>query len=331
MSKTQKMIASAQNAMIHVMALKKDDEVLVITDEVTKTVGEAFYKAAEEYGCRTEMCFLPGEKRPLVNIPAEVSRGLKNKTVVISAFRALSGETPFRVKFIKEIIRLKTIRSGHSPGITEAMMTEGSMNVDYREMLDVANKLIEAFENAKSVHITAPAGTDIVVGIENRSFQMDLKITEKRPGNLPCGEIECAPIESNANGVIVCDGCIGDLGKVETPLRITVENGRIVQLEHEDHTFLGKVKGLIGVDDEASVIGELGIGLNVGAKLTGNMLEDEKAFNTTHIAFGNNEFIVGGQNCSKTHRDFLFYKPTFNVIFKDDSKKLLIDEGRFNI
>ena len=205
------------------------------------------------------------------------------------------------------------------------------MNVDYRSMLDVANKLMRAFENAKSVHITAPAGTDIVLDIENRPFRTDLKITEKRFGNLPCGEISCAPIESNGNGTIVCDVSIGDLGKVQTPFRITIENGRIVELEPEDHLLFGKVEELIGIDDEASVIGELGIGLNSGAKLTGNPLEDEKAFNTAHIAFGNNELMVGGQNCSKTHRDFLFFKPTFNVTFKDDSREVLIEEGRFNI
>jgi len=211
------------------------------------------------------------------------------------------------------------------------MMTEGPMNVDYKSMLDVANKLMRALENAKSVHITAPAGTDIVIDIENRPFETDVKITNKCSGNLPCGEISCAPMESNGDGTIVCDGSIGDLGKVQTPFRITVENGRVVQLEPEDHPLFGKVEELIGIDDEASVIGELGIGLNVGARLTGNMLEDEKAFNTAHIAFGNNEPMQGGQNCSKTHRDFLFFKPTLNVTFKDDSREVLIEEGKFNI
>jgi leucyl aminopeptidase (aminopeptidase T) len=317
--------------MIHVMDLKRDDRVLVITDEVTKTIGDAFYKAAEKYGCRTEVYLLPEEKRPLTDIPPEISRRWKSKTVVINVFRSMSEETPFRVKLIKEISSSKTIRLGHGPGITESIMMEGPMNVDYRNMLDIANKLIRAFEDAKSVHITTPEGTDVVVDIENRPFQTDVKITKKRFGNLPCGEISCAPIESDGNGTIVCDVSIGDLGKVQSPFRITIENGRVVQLEHEDHMLVGKVEELIGIDDEASIIGELGIGLNIGARLTGNPLEDEKAFNTAHIAFGNNEQIVGGQNCSKTHRDFLFFKPTLNVTFKDDSREVLIEDGMFNV
>jgi len=60
------------------------------------------------------------------------------------------------------------------------------------------------------------------------------------------------------------------------------------------------------LDEEARIIGELGIGLNPGAKLSGILLEDEKALKTAHIAFGNNENMDGVQNKSITHRDFLF-------------------------
>lgn len=60
------------------------------------------------------------------------------------------------------------------------------------------------------------------------------------------------------------------------------------------------------MDEEARIIGELGIGLNPGAKLSGILLEDEKALKTVHIAFGNNENMDGVQNKSITHRDFLF-------------------------
>ena len=92
-------------------------------------------------------------------------------------------------------------------------------------------------------------------------------------------------------------------------------------------TLVLEIEKLINVDEEARVIGELGIGLNPGAKLSGNLLEDEKALQTAHIAFGNNENMTGGQNRSKTHRDFLFNKPTMKVIFKDGSSKILLKEG----
>jgi leucyl aminopeptidase (aminopeptidase T) len=77
------------------------------------------------------------------------------------------------------------------------------------------------------------------------------------------------------------------------------------------------------------VIGELGIGVNPGAVITGNMLEDEKALGTAHLAFGNNEdFPGGGKNKSKIHRDYLFYRPTIEVIYLDGTKKIIIQKGK---
>jgi len=327
MNDFKRMTISAQKAMIHVLNLNKEDIVLVVTDEHTKSEGEAFYTAAIEYGCAAHLYLLPENIRPLLEIPSELSALVKGKTIVINAFKGLGEETPFRVKWIKQILATKSIRVGHCPGITKSMMIEGPMNIDYIKMLDAANKLIKSFNNAKQVHITAPGGTDIILSIEDRGFSTDVQITDKLFANLPCGEIWCGPVETMGDGLIVCDGSIGDIGKVSKPLKIFIEKGKIINIESDDQKLIENIEKLINIDKEAKVIGELGIGLNPGAQLSGNLLEDEKALQTAHIAFGNNEEMDGGQNRSKTHRDFLFYKPTMKVSYKDGSSQILIREG----
>lgn len=317
--------------MTYVMDLQRGDEVLVVTDEQTKSIGEAFYFAAKESGCKGDLYFLPEYERPLTFPPREMEEMLKNKTVVINVFKAMGEETPFRVKWIKQIVGTQSIRLGHGPGITEAMMTDGPMNVDYDSMLNTARHLMKGFEGAVNVRITAPGGTDITLAIEGRSFSTDVKITKEHFGNLPCGEIWCAPDETSGNGVLVCDGSIGDIGQVPEPLTINIKDGRIVNLDCDDVDLVHKVQKLISIDEDACIIGELGVGLNPAAKLTGNLLEDEKAFRTAHIAFGNNEDMVGGRNTSQTHRDFLFYNPTFVVTFNDGSKKVLIRDGDLQV
>jgi leucyl aminopeptidase (aminopeptidase T) len=198
------------------------------------------------------------------------------------------------------------------------------MNIDYSELVIAANKLINSFKNAKQVHITAPGGTDIILCIEDRGFSTDTQLTdESQIANLPCGEIWCGPVETMGNGLIVCDGSIGDIGNVSKPLKIFLEKGKIIKIESKDQQLVEVIEKLINIDEEAKTLGELGIGLNPGAKLTGNLLEDEKALRTALIAFGNNENMEGGQNRSKTHRDFLFNKPTMKVTFKDGSSKIL--------
>lgn len=328
MNDFKKMINSAQRAMVHVLKLDKEDKVLVVTDEHTKSEGQAFYTAAIKYGCTAHLYFLPETIRPIFEIPKELISLLKGKTMVINAFKGLAEETPFRVKWIDEVHVNTSVRVGHCPSITKSMMIEGPMNVDYDKMVAIANKMISSFNNAKQVHITAEGGTDIVLDIEDRGFSTDTQlINESYLANLPCGEVWCGPVETKGDGLIVSDGSIGDLGNVSKPLKIFIEKGRIIKFESEDQNLVESVEKFTSIDEEASIIGELGIGLNPGAKLTGNLLEDEKAIQTAHIAFGNNEDMEGGQNRSKTHRDFLFYKPTMNVTFKDGSSKVLIKDG----
>lgn len=330
MNNMQKMIISAQKAMIHVMKLTKDDVVLIITDEDTKSVGEAFYNAVIKNNCSAQLYLLPEKKRPLINIPSEMDELAEDATIVINAFRGLSKETPFRVKWVKKILATKSIRLGHGAGITKTMMIDGPLNIDYDAMGNIADKLKNKLENAKIAHVTAPGGTDIVLHIEDRGFSTDVRIS-KEPYfvNLPCGEIWCGPIETQADGIIVCDGSIGDLGRVKKPLKITVKKGKLTKLESEDKKLVKEVEKLVSFDEEASIIGELGIGLNPKAKLSGILLEDEKALKTAHIAFGNNTDMQGGQNTSKTHRDFLFYDPTIKITYKDGNTKILMKNGNF--
>lgn len=332
MDKKETMTAAARNAMVHVLKLTGEDKVLIVTDVHTRGIGEAFIAAAESCGCEMRVYSLPEESRPLAEIPDDLNVMLEGKTVVVNAFKGFSDETPFRVKWVLKVMESKKVRLGHSPGITESMMTSGPMNVDYAAMVSFAEKAMDAFKGVRSVHITAPGGTDLTLDIEDRDFRTDVRLTADEVGcNLPCGEIFCGPVETAGDGVLVVDGSVGDVGTLPVPVRITLKGGRIEKVESDDEKLVSRVKELTGVDEEAKVIGELGIGINPGARLTGNLLEDEKAFRTAHIAFGNNEDFPGGQNRSKTHRDFLFNRPTFEATYKDGSKRTLIRDGDFTI
>ncbi len=214
------------------------------------------------------------------------------------------------------------------PGITEDMMFN-SVNVDFEKMKQTASFLHKSFLNAEQLHITTEEGTDILLGVKDRIFSNDISIKEGEMCNLPCGEIYCAPLESEADGIIIFDASIGDVGILKYTLMVYLKNGKIVQFESDDVILTNKISELTAVDEQASVIGELGIGLNPGARISGNMLEDEKTLGTAHIAFGNNkDFPGGGKNSSKTHRDYLFYRPTIEVKYIDGNKKIVLKEGK---
>jgi leucyl aminopeptidase (aminopeptidase T) len=320
------MVSGAKNVLTNVLSVKPGENVLVVLDESKRKIGDAFSEGATALGASVNVYSLSDHSRPMTEIPSELMGIIKDYNVIINTFQSDSKETPFRVKLLYEEIS-HSARVGHAPGITEDMMNKGPMNVDYREVVRLTQRALDAFHDATLVRITTRAGTDLRLDITGRDFETDVLIKKGAFGNLPAGEIWCGPIETSAEGVVVVDGTIGDLGHVKAPLRLTLKGGRLVGLECSDRKFADQVRELVSVDEMAGVIGELGIGTNPGARLVGNMLEDEKAGGTSHIALGNNMDMPGGKNNSETHRDFLFHKPTFVVRRADGTERTVMRDG----
>jgi leucyl aminopeptidase (aminopeptidase T) len=329
MNNRNEMLAAASGALEHLFKLSANDKVLILTDNYSTSIAEAFHKACVEKGCVVDSYKIENNKRPLKEIPAELEMLLPGKTIVLNIIKAYPEEISYRIKWINKVEENKLAKMGHMPGITEEMMFN-SVNVDFGKMKVTADKLLEKLENAVQLHITADGGTDILLGVEGRKFTGDIGVQPGKMSNIPCGEIYCAPLETEANGVIVFDASIGDIGLLKQPLKVYVSNGRITKFESDNKELVKRITELTNIDEEARVIGELGIGVNPGARITGNMLEDEKSLGTAHIAFGNNaDFPGGGKNNSKIHRDSLFYRPTIEVRYADGSRKLLMKQGEF--
>ncbi|MBQ9421461.1 MAG: aminopeptidase, partial [Lachnospiraceae bacterium] len=50
-------------------------------------------------------------------------------------------------------------------------------------------------------------------------------------GNLPSGEAYIAPLENGSNGTMIIDGSMVNVGLLETPLTVTVKDGKLVSIE----------------------------------------------------------------------------------------------------
>ena len=331
MSQQEKMIEAASGALQDVLEINAQDNFLILTDTHCKSIAEAFKQAAINKGCKVEKFEIDESTRPLKDVPKELEKLLTGKTVVLNILKAFAEELPFRIKWIFKVEENKQIRMGHMPGITEQMMLD-SVNVNYQEMRSKADSLRKLLDNAGQLHITTEEGTDVMLGIKNRTFVSDVGVKPGEMCNLPCGEIYCAPLEKEANGIVVFNASVGDIGILDTPLKAYLENGRVIKFDSEDEKLVEKISRLQNIDEDSMVIGELGIGINPKARITGNMLEDEKVIGTAHIAFGNNaDFPGGGNNRSKIHRDYLFYRPTIEVKYFEGTKKLIMKNGKVDL
>lgn len=66
---------------------------------------------------------------------------------------------------------------------------------------------------------------------------------------------------------------------------------------------------IIKAESEDDNVAEFGIGINPKASITGNILEDEKALTTIHIAFGDNSGF-GGRVSVPSHQDGIVRDPS---------------------
>ena len=318
------MVDAARRAMEAALLLTPQDRVLIIGDDTVGRCAAAFAAAAAAVGCEVDDLELPSATRPHRSLPPGMVDRLAGVTVVINAIDGRSDEVPFRIEWIKAIEDTGRIRMGHCPGITEAMMTGGSLDVDYAVMHEREQRLLAGLAGAQRLHLTAPGGTDLVLSVADRRFVSDLEATVDTGVNLPCGEVYCAPVENDADGVLVVDGPVGGDGNPPAPVRITVVAGRVTDVACADPDWQAMVQSYMAADAEANVICELGMGLNPGARLVGRMLEDEKALRTAHIAFGSNEGMPGGRSRSSMHIDYLIHRPTITVLTEAGEHSLLV-------
>lgn len=316
-----------RDALKIIMGINGNDTALIIHDDYARDVATTTKKALEMEGIKVRMYKLPQEKRPLKETPADLRDLIDTMkpTLAYNMFKGSGEETPFRIGLASHETKYGA-RVGHSPDITMGMI-EHPLTADFYTIKENADKLREKFKGVKTVRLTTKLGTDVTFSIEGRAFNDDITISAGEWGNLPSGEMWCAPVENSMNGTIICDGSIGDIGQVKEPLTIIVKNGYVASISSKDSGLVNRVNELFSVDDEAKLCGEFGIGLNPKARLTGILLEDEKAGRTLHIAFGNNHNMPGGKNNSKTHRDFLFKEPSIIL----DTGEVLMKDGDFKI
>jgi leucyl aminopeptidase (aminopeptidase T) len=143
-------------------------------------------------------------------------------------------------------------------------------------------------------------------------------------GNLPAGEVYLAPLEGTSNGVMVLEYAPG--GKLDTPVRLVVQGGDVVEVEGEDALAVSLRKAFA---DNPLVrnIAELGIGTNDRATRPDNILEAEKILGTVHIALGDNSGF-GGRIQVPFHEDYIFFRPTLTALFANGKEFTVLLDGK---
>jgi leucyl aminopeptidase (aminopeptidase T) len=346
---------AARIAVTQVLKLAPDEQVLIITNPggETEIIARSLYDAARDFGACPVLIMQPVKTQFDFAEPAVLAAFQARPQVVLSISTEKLGKdrqgiaNPYKYGgdeydhiFHLQLYGEQSCRSFWSPSTTLESFTR-TVPIDYAELGRRCASICPILSAAESVRITAPGGTDITIGLRGRTAKADdgdFSLPGKG-GNLPAGECFISPENGTAEGIIVFDGSIsiykGDI-IIKNPIRCQVQGGFITDIsggdeakalektiamaEQDAHDYekTGRLPGGQGAvyAKNARNIGELGIGLNPKARITGGMLEDEKAFNTCHFAVGHN---YDNDAPSLIHLDGLVKEPVITAYMADGS------------
>ena len=318
------------------------DRVLIISDtEHDPRVWQAIMSICQTIGAETTLTLFDRRPADYYDPPAAVCEAMLKSTVNVLC--ASTG-------MLHCAANLTAMQSG-----VPAICIDGGMQLEWLQSggitEDIRQMTIRRYWVARNVfgvdpgecRVTSSHGTDFTYSIKNCIHQLnwpgenfdpykvvDYARDENRPGGklyfhlYPSGEFNVAPVEGSANGKLVIEHCIHHIGRLYSPIELTVVDGRITRIEGgAEARILRDYLEAYGDENAYMCPAEASVGVNARAVVRGNQREDKNILGAMHFGLGTN-IDVGGSIMSKIHMDGVILEPTLYV---DGAKK--IEDGRF--
>ena len=309
-----------------------NEKVLIVGDvgyenrNVAAVISGAYYLAAEQLRLDTKFILQDVKSRGDVS-DEDVFRNLselKPGNIIILNMSDKLGNIKELGKSFRRWVAKKNHRFisamslGDLPTSNIGLITN-AIDVNYKPLQAKHDELRKRMGNAKEIHITTPAGTDLYFDKSGiNAIAADGNYT--RPGtggNLPAGEVYCPPNGKKVEGKIVIDASSRTHEHtilIRNPIELKVEDGNITEIKgHEEAKQLeNTLKWSASVaknPGNVRRICELGIGLNPNASIIGAMIVDDKTLGTAHVGIGSN-YWFGGNIYAIIHLDQVFKNPT---------------------
>jgi len=197
----------------------------------------------------------------------------------------------------------------------------GACLQDWKKLGKQLDRIKNKFEKGKQVHLIGE-GINLKFSIIGKNA-----VADKGEENMPGGEVFMAPVRDSLNGWIKFDYPAIESGKEVTDIYLKFENGKVVEARaSKNEDFL---KEMLSIDENASYVGEFGIGCNPKInKFTKNLLFDEKIGGTIHLALGRAYKENGGGNDSSIHWDIVKNMRKAKIILDG---KVVQENGKWKI
>jgi leucyl aminopeptidase (aminopeptidase T) len=330
--------AGARQIVQRCLGMEANQQLVIFVDETTIEPAVAIAEAAESLGVSHTVILVPVAVQHRVPLQSDLSLlaqgAAREARAILTCVNSTPQCLPFRQRILETHWTART-RIGHMPGASLEVLRLA--DVDFERLVADCWCMEVAMARGRTLELTSYAAdgtphalTANIGGWERLPVASDGVISDGAWGNVPSGETYIAPIEGSGEGSVVINGSVpGLVIESTTELTLHFERGRLRQIQpadgpaarwlHEAQIQRAQTMG----DRNWSNLAEIGVGLNPAVeRLTGNMLFDEKAAGTAHIALGSNTFM-GGTVSASIHCDMVTKGPTIVI----DGKKVS-DRGR---
>src|SRR5689334_5272524 len=276
----------AVRAVLHeCLGVQEGEEVLVVAVPVTESIGERLRREAADTGAEAVLAVITERPSHGAEPPRTVAEAMAASDVMLAPTRQSLSHTAARKRASDAGARCATL-----PGVTEDMLAR-VMSADMEGLRRKGHAVAETLDRASEARITDANGTDLILDVAGRDAIPDAgELTERGAfGNLPCGEGFISPV--SGDGTLIVDGSLAGIGLAEEPVELVIEGGHLTSARGGQGMAFMDLLTVHGED--GTNIAELGVGTNEKAKLTGEILEDEKIAGTIHVAFGASAGIGG--------------------------------------
>ncbi|RPI58591.1 MAG: hypothetical protein EHM56_01390 [Chloroflexi bacterium] len=330
--------AGARQLVRRCLGLEPGQQLVILADETTVEAAMAIAEAAESLHVPHTAILVPVSVQRRIPLQSDLSLlaqgAVREARAILVCVNGAPDCLAFREWFLETHWTART-RIGHMPGANLEVLKLAE--VDCEKLVSDCHDLEVALARGRTLELVtqAPGGRPHrleadIGGWQRLPVASDGIITDGAWGNVPSGETFIAPLEGTATGSVVVDGSIP--GLVVGPgqeIVLHFQRGRLARIEPEEspvarrlaETQIRHAKS-VGDLDWAN-LAEVGVGLNPAVeRLTGNMLLDEKAVGTAHVALGSN-FFLGGTVQASIHCDLVIRGPGLLV-----DGKTVVERGR---
>lgn len=280
---------------------KAGDRILIITDSaMEEPVWRGLMQAARDLGIEPMLALMEPRKMHTSDpVAAFAAAALDPATdLVIYLTSTAMAHAPLTDRLLESGRRFLLMEE-----VTSAMLhPDGPAGADYHAINRIGQKIADIFSAGHEIHVTCPNGTDLRARIDGRPGRsisgMPLVMHASGGGGcaFPDGEAHVCPIEGSGEGKIVFDLTAHSVGRLQSPITVTVKNGMAVAIEGGAQAAQWReIFAKHGDPASFNCPAEIAIGTNPLVTPTGSMRTDKKKYATSHIGLG--DTIALGGTC----------------------------------